>query len=134
MIASSMPRRKLSEFRAKSILYPGLQRTYTGVEIATAGAWEQAFDALPAENYTVKVDQAIKGRFKKGLVKLSRTKAEAHKDVVGFAKAGYAYVLVEPYYAHQQQDERYLALRLERDGVTILYSAKGGVDIEVHVE
>lgn len=60
-----MSRKRLSEFRAKTILYAAIGQSYAGVEIDVAQQdWQKE---LPknASTCVVKVDQAIKGRFKR---------------------------------------------------------------------
>ena len=71
-----MARKKISEFRAKIILYKELGIDYAGVSIdAKNKDWEAACDGLSEkQSYVVKVDQGVKGRKKKGLVLLDRKK------------------------------------------------------------
>ncbi len=72
-----MPRKKISEHAAKTILYGKLQKAYTGIEVDTLQDWDALIDRLDERKlYVVKVDQGIKGRFKKGLVSLGRTKGQ----------------------------------------------------------
>jgi succinyl-CoA synthetase beta subunit len=69
-----LARKKISEYRAKTILYDALSLPYTGVTLDTAGDWQPAVKALSkTKRYVVKVDEGVKGRFKKGLVALDRT-------------------------------------------------------------
>ena len=126
-----MPRKRLSEFRAKSILYKALDEPYSGWEFNSEEDWQANLDALPDnQNYVVKVDQAEKGRFKKGLVKLNRNKSEATSDLDELFNAGYQFALVEPYETHEDSEERYFSLERTRDGIKVSYSPSGGINVE----
>lgn len=126
-----MARKKLSEFRAKTILSQVTGVPYVGIEIYIGEQWQKKIHALPdTRTYVVKVDQAIKGRFKKGLVKLNRTKNELTKDIKDLSGKEFDYFLVEPYTEHQPGDEMYFALNRTKDGLAISYSPQGGVNVE----
>jgi len=125
-----MSRKRLSEFRAKTILYAALNQRYKGVEVDTAQPdWETV---LPkgSTTYVVKVDQAIKGRFKKGLVKLDRPAGQLRADIAELATQGYRYFLIEPYRKHDEAAERYLLLQSTRQGTSLTVARHGGIDIE----
>ncbi|HVQ43924.1 MAG TPA: ATP citrate lyase citrate-binding domain-containing protein [Candidatus Saccharimonadia bacterium] len=99
--------------------------------IDTQGTWKPAVAALnDGASYVIKVDQGVKGRFKKGLVKLGRGKHELPKDVEALAGKGFRYLLIEEQLSHDAADERYLAFERLRAGVVISFSARGGVDVE----
>jgi succinyl-CoA synthetase beta subunit len=129
-----MPRKTISEFRAKTIINEALGKQYEGWEIdADLPLAVQLKDVKPAaKSFVVKVDQSVKGRFKKGLVKLDVPAAKLEQTVKEINKKGYRWLLVEPMLAHAQADERYVSLARGRDGVKLFYSAKGGVDVEGH--
>lgn len=121
-----MPRRKISEFRSKLIVSKALGLDYSGWEVSRGN-----IPILPHEGrFVLKVDQAIKQRFKRGLVYLDL----AAGDVRGCAKKitdkGFRHLLIEPFYAHDNAAERYISLRRERHGVVLSYSRHGGVEIE----
>ncbi|TAL15298.1 hypothetical protein EPN95_00190 [Patescibacteria group bacterium] len=122
-----MPRRKLSEYRAKNLVNHAIGEDYVGWSILDLDDLKKV-DGY--DSYVVKVDQAVKGRFKKGLVLLN----VEHKDLKSSAKQlmneGYNSLLVEPYVEHVDQSERYLALHHGRDGFTVAYSRNGGVNVE----
>src|SRR6185437_13656125 len=106
-----MSRKKLSEFRAKTILFTALDTPYNGVEIDFTGDWQSQIDTRSdQQSYVVKVDQAIKGRFKKGLVKLQRSKQDLVQDVQELANKGFEFFLVEPFTEHAADEENYLSL------------------------
>ena len=119
-----MSRKKLSEYRSKSIVNQALGLKYVG--------WgsENVTSVAGYETYVVKVDQAVKGRFKKGLVLLD---VEQNDVVLSFKKLkslGYESILIEPYFSHNNTLEKYLSISIARDGYWLSYSHKGGVDIE----
>lgn len=125
-----MARVKLSEFRAKNLLADELGYDYTGVEIdAQDSGWQKS---LPDGKLVVKVDQATKKRNKLGLVKLNRKINEVAADVKKMSAKGYRYFLAEPMVEHDADDEHFLALERTVDGIEVLYSDQGGVDIEEH--
>lgn len=125
-----MARVKLSEFRAKNLLAGELGYDYTGVEIdAESSDWQKI---LPSGKLVVKVDQATKKRNKLGLVKLNRKKSDVPGDVKKMAAKGFRYFLAEPMVVHEADDEHFLALQRTPEGIEVLYSDQGGVEIEEH--
>lgn len=128
-----MPRVKLSEYRAKCIVYNALGVTYTGQEVSLQQKnWDKSLQLDAAYTYVAKVDQAVKKRNKLGLVTVNRTKQEIHKDLKTFLAKDYSYALVEPFCEHAKKDEHYIALRRTENGVALSYSEHGGIDIEEH--
>lgn len=126
-----MPRKKISEFRAKTILSDATGLQYSGVSVDVLNDWRKDVSKLSKKShYVVKVDQGVKGRFKKGLVKLNIPATEVQATAQTLIKKGFSHVLIEPYKAHEQVQERYLALERAREGIYVLYSSKGGVDVE----
>lgn len=123
-----MARKKISEYRAKVLLYHQLHLPYSGIRHSTH---EQA--TLPGDtNYTyvIKVDEGIKKRFKQQLVYLDQKASEIPGIIEQLQKNGYTQFLIEPFIPHEGSQERYLSLERYRDGIHLLYSANGGVDIE----
>ena len=126
-----MAHQRISEYRAKVLLSSVLKNQYTGVEVTASSRWRAAVGALPNRaKYVIKVDQAVKGRFKQGLVAINLNPEQVSEKAKQFFSQGYTQLLVEPYVAHSARHERYLALRRSRSGISIMYSAHGGVDIE----
>jgi succinyl-CoA synthetase beta subunit len=125
-----MARKKLSEVRAKTILYGALGQEYSGVTLDSRADWRQAVSSLGDGRFVIKVDQAEKGRFKKGLVKLDRSKDEVAQDAEELFAKGYQFLLVEPFKEHQSEQEWYFASERTRDGNKISFSKSGGVDVE----
>ena len=128
-----MPRVKLSEFRAKTILNNHLRTSYTGFPFNSDNDAISKIDEsfIEGRKYVVKVDQGIKKRFKQGLVKLD---LENPNDVIDalaeMRRKGFSSFLIEEMIPHESDDERYLALERAREGTIIYYSQKGGVDVE----
>lgn len=130
-----MPRKKISEYRAKTIIAKALSVPYQGWSIDTSGDLTDQLSDIPAsKTYVVKVDQGIKGRFKKGLVLLDVAHADLAKAAGQLKRKGYRSTIVEPMFAHKSTDERYLCLTYDRESLYIHHSTKGGVDIEQHAD
>lgn len=125
-----MSRKKLSEYRAKTIVSEVIGVPYVGTEVYVADAAKQIKGLSDKVTYVVKVDQAIKGRFKKGLVKLDRTKQQLAHDIKELSGKGFYYFLIEPFAQHESTEEMYFALNRTKDGIVVSYSSKGGIDIE----
>lgn len=122
-----MARKKLSEYRAKSLLYQGLGIDYQGIEL---DGQADTFGLAEGQKYVIKVDQAEKGRFKKGLVKLDQTKDSIKNSAEELFGKGYRYLLVEPQFGHDQSEERYLSVERVREGLKVSYSDRGGINVE----
>lgn len=117
-----MPRRKLSEYRAKHIISTAMDLNYEGWSVV---------DDLPNDGrYVAKVDQAVKKRFKNGLVGLDLSADEVKHWITIVQQKGYTGFIVEPYRQHEQSDERYLNLIRDAHGLRMTISPRGGVDIE----
>ena len=125
-----MARVKLAEYAAKKLLVPD----YQGHALFLDSVENDASDLDDNTNYIVKVDQGIKKRGKQGLIKLNVAKQDAVKAVRELADKGYRRFIVEPMLAHEDNEERYVSFERLRDGVKILYSEHGGVDVEEHPE
>ncbi|MEO6109550.1 MAG: ATP citrate lyase citrate-binding domain-containing protein [Candidatus Saccharimonadales bacterium] len=122
-----MPRRKISEFRSKTMVNDVLGMTYVGWSVNSS----TNLDVITGyDTYVVKVDQAVKGRFKKGLVVLDVSKSKLNDAVKTLRDQGYELLLVEPFFEHEDLQERYIAITQSRDGIAVSISANGGVDVE----
>lgn len=134
MLVTAMPRKKLSEYRAKNMVADALGQPYTGWSINTSLALTKQLAAIPAGTYVVKVDQAVKGRFKKGLVLLDVAKDKLAASVRGLKAKGYRWVIVEPMFSHKARDERYVSLARTREGIELSFNPHGGVNVESHAD
>ncbi|MES2630702.1 MAG: ATP citrate lyase citrate-binding domain-containing protein [Patescibacteria group bacterium] len=123
-----MSRKKISEYRAKLIVNKLLDMPYQGWAMDSNVEKKEDFGAT--ELFVVKVDQAIKQRFKRGLIFINVSKVDLTTKCRELIDKGYRYLLIEPYFPHSIKEERYLSFRREKDGVVFSYSRDGGVDIE----
>lgn len=128
-----MPRVKLSEFRAKTIVNNQLGTEYKGFSYDTekddVSKIEKNIDS--EKPYVVKVDQGIKKRFKQGLIKLNVVGVDQISDAIfELNKKGFNHFLVEEMIPHNDGDERYLAIERTVKGTVVYYSKMGGVNIE----
>lgn len=121
-----MARVKLTEYKAKQILFKQLRREYHGASASV--------DSIPhlssKTTYVVKVDQGIKGRMKKGLVKLQISKSKIQKSIQELSKKGYDQFIIEPMVEYDSSDERYISMERTREGIVVHYANVGGIDIE----
>lgn len=131
-----MPRQKLSEYRAKHIITQALELPYKGWQIDSDQPVQPQLEeaASTTGQFVVKVDEGVKGRFKKGLVLLNVTAEDLGKAIQSLSSQGYRWLIIEPHLAHDQSEERYICLISDRNGLTLKYSTSGGVDIEAHPE
>ena len=123
-----MARVKLTEYRAKSLLVA----YYQGVALRLESINSDIVAVKPDISYIVKVDQGIKKRGKQGLIVPGVKKPGIKKAVQSLAAKGYTRFIAEPMVDHAPSEEQYLALERTREGITILHSETGGVDIEEH--
>lgn len=123
-----MTRRKISEYRAKIIVNELIGNEYVGWSVTADLQGIESIDGY--DSYVVKVDQAVKKRFKNGLVKLDVKKADIPAVVREFSDKGYEYVIVEPFLQHNTDTERYINWQRTSDGVVVAFSQSGGVNIE----
>src|SRR2546426_408236 len=67
---------------------------------------------------------------KKGLVVLNKSPGEIKTELKNFQEMGYNNFIIEPFVPHDKSSEKYLSIERVRDGLQVLYSQKGGIDIE----
>ena len=127
-----MARKKISEFRAKKILYDFLEVPYSGVPIDTTKEYIENLKSQmgEGEKYVLKVDQGVKQRKKKGLITLGVTKENIEEEIGKLKEKGFSYFILEEFVDHESSDEFYLAIERVREGKRVHYSTKGGIDIE----
>lgn len=128
-----MARKKISEFKAKSLMLSALSIPYQGIPL-------QKGDTTPLSSldenkkYVLKVDQGIKKRFKLGLVTLNISKTEIEGAMNDLVEKGYSSFILEEYLGHDQNEERYLSFERTRDGIAFMASRNGGVSIEDNID
>ena len=112
-----MPRVKLSEFRAKTIVNNYFETPYAGISIDTSSEDTSVIDKSlkPDTKYVVKVDQGIKKRFKQGLVKLDLNSAEDIKNAIAdIQNKGFNNFLIEELIPHEEVMKRFSTEERER--------------------
>ncbi|OGK66730.1 hypothetical protein A2313_02675 [Candidatus Roizmanbacteria bacterium RIFOXYB2_FULL_41_10] len=127
-----MARVRISEFQAKKILTKELNLPWQGLQVdsrITAATIEAFFG--PVE-LVAKVDQGIKKRAKQGLVSIRNTPGVLRSFVKAKSQQKFSQFLIEPFVPHTANQEQYLSLERVRDGIKVLYSPHGGVEIEDH--
>lgn len=126
-----MARAALSEFQAKSLVSDALGYAYEGHTLHSSNFSDQLQQIQSAANsFVLKVDQGIKGRFKKGLVLLDVSYDDLEASAMQLFKKGFNTLLVEPMRAYQAHQERYLSLQRQRDGILLTANEHGGIDVE----
>lgn len=121
-----MSRVKISEWKAKKLL---LKDAYQGIQLH---AGEK--HSLPDGGFVLKVDQGIKKRFKQGLVSLDQSAKDSARAIREWEAKGFSQFILEPMLPHEQSEEQYFSLERIRDGIRMLHTKEGGVDIEAHPE
>lgn len=131
-----MPRRKISEYKAKTLFQGALNLPYTGWPVDNTKPLTARLKEIPPGSgpFVVKVDQGIKGRYKKGLLALHVAHADLRQTVTALSKKGYDHFIVEPMLSYGSDAERYLSLNLTRGGLSLRHTAKGGVDVEANTD
>ena len=131
-----MPRQKISEYRAKKILSDELGAPYVGWQIDAEQPLAPQIETINNQEtvYVVKVDEAVKGRFKKGLVLLNITHEDLTQAIHTLTSKGFRWLIIEPIVNHNPDDERYISFMKDHSDVVLKYSAHGGVDIENNQE
>lgn len=117
-----MARKKISELRAKHIIHQALELPYFGTDTI------KYLDS--SQKYVVKVDEGIKKRMKNGLVALNKSPEEIMGVIKQFQQNGYKYFIIEHFLRHEETSEKYLSIERIREGLQVLYSEKGGIDVE----
>lgn len=122
-----MARKKLQEYQAKKLLFSSLGFPYDGIRFTDRTSYSSfASDKLSV----LKVDQGIKGRFKKGLVALKVAKKDIPRILSNWQQKGFQHFLLEEWVEHKREEERFLAVERVRGGLLLIYGLTGGVDVE----
>ncbi len=128
-----MARVKISEYKAKQLVYNILNFPPDCFSISSKT--NNKIPILdPNKRYVIKVDQGVKGRNKKGLVALGKSSQEVKTIVDSYKKLGFNSFLIEEFIPHAKNQEKYISIERVKDGKLILYSNKGGIDIEKNIE
>jgi ATP-citrate lyase beta-subunit len=129
-----MPRKSMTEYKAKAMMHDALQQTYVGWPIDTTQPLAPQLAGIDGKYdfFCVKVDQGVKGRFKKGLVRLDISLLELEAQIETLSAEGFSQFIIEPMQRYEPEMERYMSLELMRSGTMLRYAQRGGVDIESH--
>lgn len=125
-----MARQRISEFRAKKLLFETLGIKYDGLSINNTQKSKEELKTLHKGRYVIKVDSGIKKRMKMGLVAIDKTNEQLLSEWEKLVKMGYRQFLVEKFISHNSSEEKFIAIERTRNGLLLLYSNKGGIDIE----
>jgi ATP citrate (pro-S)-lyase len=126
-----MARVAITEYAAKKLV---LGEGYAGIT-ATPDTTSEVVQSLNKNGvYIVKIDVGIKKRGKQGLIRLNIAKDQVQKALSELFALGHNRCVIEEMVPHETTDEKYLSIDLQRDGALILYSDKGGVEIEENHE
>lgn len=126
-----MPRIKISEFKAKSLLVPFWGKKYKGISIKKGNDFKSQLKSLSSDKkYVLKVDEGVKKRNKNGLICLQISKSEIEKCAKSLFSKGFDTLLLEEFIPHDKSEEKYISFEQVRDGIRLLYSDSGGIEIE----
>lgn len=120
-----MARVALSEYAAKKIL---IGENYQGISVDV----DTDISGIELEpiKYVVKVDDGVKKRNKNNLVRLNIAHHLVLEHVEEFLDRGYQRVLIEPFFEHNSDEEKYLSATVTRVGIHIIYGLQGGNEVE----
>ncbi len=126
-----MPRVKVTEYSVKNLFDRFSGRGSDRLFIKDRHINQEKLSKLLQRHKkgVVKLDQGLKKRGKQGLVKFF-SDLDTLRDFLDSLDEKFTDFIIEPYIPHKRQDERYLSFQQEREGVVILYSDQGGVEIE----
>jgi len=143
----SIPRKKIREYDAKKMLAANLAKYGYDISLEVAkvdehtdlAALEQEHTWLKTKKLVVKPDQLIGKKGKHNLVLLNASIDEAKKFIkenmgktveIGSVSGVLTNFIIEPFVEHD--NEYFLAIMSQREEDIILFSEKGGVDVEEH--
>ena len=122
-----MARVAITEYAAKKLL---LGDAYKGVSVTDDTSEEMVASLDEKSVYIVKIDVGIKKRGKQGLLRLNVAKNEVQKALSELFALGHSRCVIEEMVLHETSDEKYVSIDLQREGAIVLYSDKGGIEIE----
>ena len=129
-----MARKKISEFKAKSLLLDALALPNEAMSFGSSSDFSSIEKLDTSKSYVSKVDEGVKKRMKNGLVALNKKPSELKKEIGKLQSKGYAHFIVEPFIKYDQQSEMYLSFERVREGLRVMYSVRGGINIEDNKE
>lgn len=129
-----MARVTLSEYRAKVLLHQFLELPYSGLSYSITEDITKLNNLDTNKKYVVKVDQGVKKRFKRGLIGINKSIDEVRSEIERLKVQGFEHFIVEEFLKYDAQQEQYISIERIREGFQILYSEKGGVQVEDNPE
>lgn len=126
-----MARVAITEYAAKKLI---LGDAYAGVTVTKETIDAAVCELSETKLYIVKIDVGIKKRGKQGLLRLNIPKNEVKKALSELFALGHDRCVIEEMVPHGTTDEKYISIDLQREGALILYSPKGGVEIEDNID
>lgn len=108
--------------------------SYKGWSVDLSQDISKQLSDLTGDRFVVKVDEGIKGRFKKGLVILDVAGHNVPQALKTLERKGYRQFIVEPVVRYEPSAERYISLLSDREGVLLQYTAQGGIHVEQHAD
>jgi len=124
-----MARKKIYEYKAKQLLFHALNIPYSGFSVTENNLQEVISKLERDKKYILKVDQGVKGRMKKGLVKLDLLEGDVKKATEELLDKGYTRFILEEI-SDISGGERYISFEQIRKGIKVLYAQQGGIEIE----
>jgi len=126
-----MPYNNLTEYGSKSLFYKFINIKYNGHTFNKKNNINQLL--LSDDLYVVKIDCGIKGRFKKGLVKINVNQTDI-KEFIN--NSNYNNFIIEPFINNvtiepfiYKSNEYYLSIINNGINITINYSIEGGIEL-----
>lgn len=127
-----MARKKISEYKAKKLIYKALDMSYSGISINNDSDYVGKLDS--SKKYVLKVDEGVKQRNKKGLVVFNIIEKNLSSEIDKLRKKGFSQFILEEFLEHDSKSEHYIAIERIREGKKIHYSTSGGINIEDNKE
>jgi ATP citrate (pro-S)-lyase len=125
-----MPSLNLTEYGSKNLFYNFINKNYIGYSFNKKNNINELI--LPINKYVVKIDCAIKGRFKKGLLKINVDVNEI-KEFINLTD--YSNFIIEPYIENitiepfvKKSNEYYISIINNELYLTINFSVNGGIE------
>lgn len=125
-----MARVKISEFNAKTILNRELDIPWKGMVADKSTNVQDILKHFSDSPLVIKVDQGVKKRGKQGLVGVNFSPKQCVAFIIEKSRLGYNQFLIEQLVPHKAEEEHYLSIERVREGMKVLYSEKGGIEVE----
>ena len=128
-----MPISNLTEYGSKKLFNNFINANYEGLSFNKTNNFS-LLNLCENNNYVIKIDCAIKGRFKKGLIRININKNE----IIEFINSvNYDNFIIEPYVENmtiepfvKKSNEYYISILNNNINLIITYSQNGGIDLD----